>query len=124
MIVYAAQGAMVVALAGAIVIYAIILLITYRLAPLLPGAAIGKPVNVGEAWASTSGATGTILVLAVVSAIAAVVIDLPTELLQHLPAGTILVLIWVHITAWIKLMVGISILTTLYGVYVEKRDIA
>ena len=103
---------------------AVFLLISYRLAPMFPSAAIGQSVGVSQAWAATSGASGTIIVLAVVSAIASVVIDLPAELLARLPVGMWLGFIWVGITGWVKLMVGVSILTTLYGVYVEKRTIA
>jgi len=110
---------------GTLIMLSIILLVTYRLAPVFPGAAVGRSVGVGAAWAATSGASGTLLVLAVVSAIAAVVIDLPAQLIAALfPQGLIVSFIWLSVTAWVKLMVGISILTALYGVYVEKRTIA
>lgn len=110
---------------GTLIMLSIILLVTYRLAPVFPGAAVGRSVGVGAAWAATSGASGTLLVLAVVSAIAAVVLDLPAQLIAALfPQGLIVSFIWLSVTAWVKLMVGISILTALYGVYVEKRTIA
>ena len=102
----------------------IFLLISYRLAPMLPAAAIGRPVGVAAAWTATSGASGTILVLAAISAIASLIIDLPINLLKLMPAGVWLVFAWVGIMGWVKLMVGVSILTTLYGVYIEKRTIA
>lgn len=110
-----------------LVLLAVMLLIFYRLAPVLPGAAVGKPIGIGAAWKATSGAWGTFLVLAVVCLIASLVIDLPAFAVSYLMAGTagaLLSLIWVSITAWIKLMAGISILTAIYGVYVEKRAIA
>lgn len=105
----------------AIVISIITLVISYRLAPMLPGAAIGQSIGAGAAWTATSGAFGTIFGLAVISAIASLVIDLPVELLKLLPGGSFLVFGWLFITTWVKLMVGVSILTTIYGVFVEKR---
>lgn len=103
---------------------ALAVLITYRLAPIFPGAAIGQPVGIGEAWAATSGGSGALLLLAIISAIASFLIDLPMEILVRLPGGQFSSLIWLAITSWIKLMVGVSILTTIYGVYVDKRAIA
>jgi hypothetical protein len=114
----------VVAILTMLIVLSIGLVIAYRLAPVFPGAAIGQPLGIGAAWAATRGASGTIIVLAIVSAIASIVIDLPANLLNLLPAGMWLGFIWVCITGWVKLMVGASILTTLYGVYVEKRSIA
>ncbi len=100
------------------------LIVGYRLAPLLPAAAIGKPLNLGQAWAATNGANVQIIILAIVSAIAAIVIDIPAFVLA--PAGSIggfLALLWTLATGWVKTLVGVSILTTLYGHYVERRSI-
>ncbi len=95
--------------------------ITYRLAPLLPAAALGRPTTLAEAWASTSGAVGTFVGIAVLSSVGAVVIDLPMVMLQHLPMAPVLIIGWSLATGWVKLMVGVSILTTIYGVFEEKR---
>jgi len=124
MLIYASNGAQPVVFLTTLVLVFIILVISYRLAPMFPGAAVGQSIGLRAAWAATSGATGTIVGLAVISSIAAVVIDLPVFVLRGLPAGAILVFIWTAITGWIKLMVGASILTTIYGLYVEKRAIA
>jgi hypothetical protein len=114
----------IISLIGMLVVLALILLIGYRLAPLLPGAAIGRPVRIGEAWAATRGATGPILVVAIASALGAMVIDFPAQLLLHVQGGPMLSSAWLFVTNWVKLMVGVSILTTIYGVYVEKRVLA
>lgn len=125
MLLLATGASPIVAFFAFLVAVAIFLLISYRLAPMFPSAAIGQSVGVSQAWAATSGASGVIMGLAVVSAIAAVVIDLPAQLFIRLPGGAAwLGFIWLGITGWVKLMVGVSILTTLYGVYVEKRSIA
>lgn len=108
---------------GGIVGLVPLVVITYRLAPLLPAAALGKETTIGKAWASTRGTTWTFLALAIIGLIASIGIDLPIYLLPKLPAGEILSLIWGMVTGWLKLMVGVSILTTIYGHYVEGRAV-
>lgn len=103
---------------------AAILIVGYRLAPILPAVAIGKPLTLGQAWAATKNANGPIIVLAIVSAIAALVIDIPAFILVMAgPIGGFLAVLWTLVTGWVKMIVGVSILTTLYGHYVEGRDI-
>jgi len=107
-----------------IVFISLALVVNYRLGLVLPSRAVGQRLTFGEAWAATKGQSGTILVLAVVSAVAAVAIDIPAMVVAFLPGiGTILSLLWTLVTGWVKVVVGVSILTTLYGVYIEKRTI-
>ena len=119
-----AQGAQIVIMALPALLLTMLLVLSYRLAPMFPGAAIGQPIGFKASWSATSGAWGTLVVLAIVSGLAAILIDVPAALLQNVPAGAAFAFIWLSVTGWVKLMVGISILTTLYGVYVEKRVIA
>ena len=118
------NGSPFVAIPVIIVCIAVGVLIMYRLAPMFPGAAIGQPIGIREAWAATSGGSGALLLLAIISAIASFLIDLPMEILVRLPGGQFTSMAWLAVTYWIKLMVGVSILTTIYGVYVDKRAIA
>ena len=107
-----------------VVVLAVALIVGYRLGLVLPSRAVGQRLTFGEAWAATKGQNGTVLVLAVVSAIAAVVINIPAMVLAVIPGiGGILATIWQLGTGWVTLVVGVSILTTLYGVFVEKRSI-
>ncbi|MHA6298358.1 hypothetical protein [Devosia sp. CAU 1758] len=98
--------------------------VSYRLSPMLPGAAVGQGLGVAEAWKTTRGTGMAILGLAIVSAIAAVAIDIPGTLMLSQSNGLVFGLIWLALSGWVKLIVGVSIITTLYGVYVEKRTIA
>lgn len=98
-----------------------ILVISLRLSPLLPAAALGERLGVGAAWAATSGATLDFLALAVIAALGAFVLDLAGLLFA---GSMVLVMAWAVITGWIKMMVGASILTTVYGHYVEKRPLS
>jgi hypothetical protein len=112
------------AVVAAMAALAAALIIGYRLSPILPAAAIGKPLMFGQAWQSTNGANVDIIVLAVISAIASFVIDIPAWLLGFLGGpGTFLALLWLLATAWLKMLVGVSIVTTIYGYYVEKRQL-
>jgi len=110
-------------MAGAVVILIPFTVIIYRLSPLLPAAALGQETTVGHAWESTRGTTGEFMALAIISLVASFVIDLPTYMIIKLPAGEILSWIWEMVTGWLKLMVGVSILTTIYGHYVEGRAV-
>lgn len=97
-----------------------VIVVIYRLSVILPGSALGEKVRLGEAWSKTVGSSGAIILLAVLSILAAVAIDLPLMVLASVP---VLGIVWSVITAWLKMMVGISILTTLYGHFVEKRPL-
>jgi len=113
-------GVIMFILTGFVTVF-VVLVIGYRLALILPASSVDKRLGLGEAWAATSGATGDIVVLALISAVAAVVIGLPSLVFTGplLPLG----ILWDAAVTWLSLMVGISILTTLYGHYVEGRPL-
>lgn len=100
------------------------LVVFYRLAPVLPAVAVERPLTFGAAWEATKGASSAIIVLAIVSAVASFVIDLPAMVLAMGGSiGATLALVWTLGTDWLRMLVGVSILTTLYGHYVEGRSI-
>ncbi|WP_417626547.1 hypothetical protein [Pararhodobacter aggregans] len=90
-----------------------------RLAPMLPSAAIQKRLKLGEAWAATKGAGYPFMVLVFVTFGTILLINTPAPFLgdAFMPLG----LLWDAAAKWLTIMVGASILTTIYGVYVEKR---
>lgn len=93
-----------------------VFVVLYRFSAILPGIAMGEPVRFTAGWEATAGETGTMVGLAAISALASVLLGLPLLML-----GGILALLWEFVANWVQLMVGISILTTLYGHYIEKR---
>jgi hypothetical protein len=107
----------------ALLALAAVLIVGYRLAPMLPAIAIDKPLTLRQAWDATKNANTAIIVLAVLSAIAAVVIDIPAIILASAGPLAFLGVLWTLATGWVKMIVGVSILTTLYGHYVEGRAI-
>ena len=106
---------------GMLVIYLPLAALLTRLSVILPAAALGTPMRLGEAWGKTSGTMLTMGILAVLVIGGGLLIDLPATLL--FPTGSYLQMIWLILTYWIKVMVGLSILTTIYGHYVEGRPL-
>ncbi len=112
---------LLVLILSGLLIYAPIIIIFYRISPILPSAAIGERLSIGQAWNATRGASGTMLALALVTIVASVVLTLPLGLL----AGTapILGIAFQIAVQWVSSMFGISIMTTIYGHYVEGREL-
>jgi hypothetical protein len=116
------DNGVIVAVASTLVAAFIVTALLYRLMPILPASAVDKPIRLSEAWSATSGATESIVILALLSALSIVLLDLPTTFLaRHVAwwAGSV----WQLLVTWIEVMVGLSIITTLYGHYVEGRPV-
>lgn len=91
-----------------------------RLALLLPGTAVGKPISMGDAWRASGRMSGAILQAAFILVVLNVLVSFVFgAALGGNIVGTILNLI----VSWVTLMVGISMLTTLYGHLVEGRNL-
>ncbi len=95
-----------------------VLTFLYRLSTILPGVAVDRDLGFADGWVATTGETPTILILAFLSGVAAIFLGSPLALL---PEGSILSLLWQVISGWVQMMISASILTTLYGHYIEKR---
>jgi hypothetical protein len=96
-----------------------VIYVFYRLSPALPAAALGEPLGLGDAWRKMAGKGGVIFVLALISIIVSVALAWAPVYLLGLTG--VAALIWGVVVQWFNLMVGISIMTTLYGHYVEGR---
>jgi hypothetical protein len=107
---------------GGLIVLIAALIVGYRLALVLPASSVDKPIKLGQAWEATRGASGTIVALALISAVAAVVLDLPA--LAFGGPLAIIGVLWRVLMGWLELVVGVSILTTLYGYFVERREVA
>lgn len=109
-------GVTVGVLAGMVVGF----LIAYRLSPILPAAALGKKMGLGEAWAKLRDKNKMLILLVVMTLIAAQILTIPTFFMPPTSTGAQIV---AFIIGWVQLTVGASIITTLYGVYVEGREL-
>jgi hypothetical protein len=106
----------------ALVVYVPLATIGMRLGTMLPGAALEAGVPVFSGWDATRGATLTVLGVVVLSVLFAAVLDFfgTRIFLNPMSAPALL---YELAKQWIIAMVGASILTTLYGHYIEKRPL-
>lgn len=103
-------------------VYGIFLAISlYRLSIILPAAAIGHPITLGEAWSKTEGTASTIVVLVIVAMLFQLLVQLGFTMLAAVPV--LGVLLSVFFGTLILPMINVSILTTMYGIFIEKREL-
>lgn len=106
----------------ALLVYIPLATVGTRLASMLPGAALEPGVPVFSGWEATRGATVTILGVVALSAAFTIILEFVGARLFSSPTS-VPALVYELIKQWIVAMVGASILTTLYGHYVEKRPL-
>ncbi|KMK65427.1 hypothetical protein [Puniceibacterium sp. IMCC21224] len=95
--------------------------IFFRLAVMLPASALGESLPLSEAWRATSGESGTFTVLAALVVGASIIVMLPS--LIHNNSGSLIDLVYGIVVNWFMTIIGISVLTTLYGHFIQKRPI-
>jgi hypothetical protein len=100
----------------ALLLYLPLAYVGYRISPILPSAALGARMPLKEAWYATGTSGAAFVVLTVVSVVAALVVNAPALVL-----GSFLGALWSFLVQWATVLVGASILTTIYGHYVEGR---
>jgi hypothetical protein len=90
-----------------------------RLGLVLPATALGRPMGFTEAWRSTAPHANAILGTGALL----IVINSGVALVSTLMPAAISLLLDL-VSSWITVMVGTSVLTTLYGVIVERRSLS
>ncbi|WP_157928920.1 hypothetical protein [Pararhizobium haloflavum] len=106
---------------AAFVLIFLIIVLVYRLSPILPAVAVDHPLSTGEALVATRHAKMAIAVLTIVSLIGSAILQATLFLVTALPVVAVL---WAVTINWIGTVVGVAILTTIYGHYVEGRPLA
>lgn len=104
-----------------IVVTGLLLWLFYRVSPTLPAAALGEALSIGDAWRETKPFSGAIFVMVLAMSVVSALAGYLVETTLGISSG--IYLIFTLIQTWVSLMVGISVLTTIYGVAVEKRDL-
>jgi len=109
------------ALVMAVLVYLPVLIVGFRLTADVASMAVGAEVPFLSGWRATAGHTKDIAVMVVIL----IAIGLTVEMLGLFIFGRIPVinLIWSFGVGWLQMMIGVSILTTLYGHYIEKREL-
>ncbi|SHH60703.1 hypothetical protein [Marivita hallyeonensis] len=93
----------------------------FRLGVMLPAAALGEKLALGAAWDATKGESGTIVTLAMIVVGASILIQLPSWFNEN--PTSVLNIVYSLVVNWLATIIGISVLTTLYGHFVEGRPI-
>ena len=110
-----------VAIIAGLALGAIIGFLWFRLAICLPAKAIGDDMTFGQAWAASARLSGTIfgmtLIIVALNIGAGVILG---ALFGGVPVISVVLEIAIN---WLSTMVGISVLTTLYGHLVEGRPL-
>ena len=86
----------------------------------LPAVAVGRPMGIGESWRATAPLSSTIVGVSALLALLNSVLGLLAAPFGPGLAGQIVA----YAASWFTLMVGLSVLTTLYGHVVEGRRLA
>jgi hypothetical protein len=105
----------------ALIVQLPLIFVGFRLATTLPGAALGENHSFMAGWEATQADWKAIFQLSVIAALAMWAINIIG--LYVFGGYGILAQIWQLIAGWPVMMVGLSILTTLYGHYIEKRPL-
>lgn len=93
----------------------------FRAGAWLPAAAMGNDLTLRQAWEATKDEGPTFLVLGILVIAGSIIAMLPT-ILNGDPSSFIN-LIYGLVVNWFLTIIGISVLTTVYGHYIEGRNI-
>jgi hypothetical protein len=114
-------AALTIGLISAVIVGAILSWFWLRLGLVLPGCAVGRPMGIGDSWNNTARVASPLmaatLILMVINIVATGIIDLVFGV-------SLLASILNAVVSWVSVMVGISMLTTLYGHLIEGRELA
>jgi len=120
-----------------LVVGSLIGIVAYRIALILPARAIDRPLAMGEAWEKTSGSAGTMFMLGLITTLFYLLLALPQSFpmlsvdmsdpsavttMMEAQSG-LMFQIYGLVVQWLTMLLGVSILSVLYGHYVEGRDI-
>jgi len=91
----------------------------FRFGLVLPATALDQPLSFGKSWRATQEINGAVLVTIVFVTVFNGVL---ASIGAAMPFGPVSIL-WAFAAGWVQAMLGLSILTTLYGHLIEKRDL-
>lgn len=122
------EASLIVIVPGAAALYAYAIVSAYRLAVKLPSVALGRnDFSMGDAWRATAGNFWQILGLVLLFFICLLLVGLAIFVLTYVigQMGTlglsILIAIQVAVN-WVATILGVTLLTSLYGFFVEGRE--
>lgn len=106
-----------------IVLFAAIVVVALRLSVALPAAAIGRPIGLKGAWRVTQGNTPGFLGVFGLGLLLSLALSVPLGIVGLiLPVSVVVILD--AVLGVVFMIFGASVMTTLYGVFVEKRELS
>lgn len=105
----------------ALVLMLVVVVIAFRFVAILPAAAIGQQLSLADSWDDTRGSTGAIIVMlisfAILQTLLSIGIAFATQLVPFIGIAS-----QMTVSLFMSL-VNVSVMTTFYGHYVEKREL-
>lgn len=98
----------------------ILLVVLTRLSLILPAYALDRPIGMAESWEETQGTIFAIFVLVICLTILQWLFDYSYQMIAD---QQLLGALWRLATSLFLALLNVSILTTLYGVFIEKREL-
>ena len=98
--------------------------ITYlglRLSPILTASALEEKLPLREAWYRTGASGGAIFILTLLATTGAFLLNLPAAVLVQGLSGPAFV--YSFLSAWLVLLISTSLITTIYGHFIEDRPL-
>jgi hypothetical protein len=94
--------------------------IAARVGLILPSAAIGERLRVGESWSATAPVSSQIILPIIVIALVSTVVGQAVVLIF---GTTVVGLLLSAVVSWLQLLVNLALMTTLYGNLIEGRQL-
>lgn len=116
-------GGLALGIIGALITGIIVTVFYLRMALILPAVALEEGLTIGKAWEASKGYSGAIAGAAVMLTILNIVVGFIFEFLLAFGLPELLVSVFDLAFNWFYFMLNISILSTLYGHIVQKREI-
>ncbi|MCF6271997.1 MAG: hypothetical protein L3J37_02230 [Rhodobacteraceae bacterium] len=116
-------GGVLAVLTSALVTGVLITALYLRMALILPAIALQENLTIGQAWEQSAGSFGAIAVLALMLTILSIVADFIIEFLAGVGLPVLIISALQLGFAWFYFMLNISVLSTLYGYLVQKREV-
>lgn len=94
----------------------------FRLSPMLTGAALGRSIKLIDAFNVTKPFANALWGLAAIELVLTIVLNWSVALV--FPSNMAFLIVENAVLGWVVMMVNASLLTTIYGVAVEERELA
>lgn len=114
-----ALGGFVGVILATVAVSTIAMWVFYRYSPTLPAAALGRQISIDAAWRETKPLSGAIFVLVLL--LSMVNYAYSNLIVPYISNQLVIPMVVEAVATWLSLMISISVLTTIYGIAIEKR---